>query len=269
MRTKIATVLGLLALAGVARASKEGPTLFGEEWGKDLDPKARAAVGKVVEECAYSMFSRIGPMPGQVAKCNAAEERAISLGVPAARAAVARLDESISDGARGRLYDIVARAGDVTFIEPLVVALERSSDKPMPFMRSMDRHSLNAALSRITFAGVGERAPWVSDAKPADGPAWRAWLNAHRNQSRDQLLADRVARSRANAAAPGVEPAFLASQFLSQQPATRGEGLAALQALLGRPSLGREERTTIQSAIQRVAPPQAPTQAVAKGEPRV
>jgi hypothetical protein len=247
--------VGLLLVAGGAQASSQVRPLFDVN-ARGIESQVKAAVEKMEANCEYSMFSRTGPRPAEVARCNRAEEKAISYGTPAARMALARLDSGHVDySATYRLYDLVARVGDLELVEPLVRGLERL-EKPAYSERADESHAIVRTLSTLTYAKLDSKQP---------AAAWRVWADAHKGKTRAELLDERVAAARVEAATPTFTAAIAAARFLAQQPATRQEGRVALESLLRR-ELTPSERRQVESAIKQV--PTAPAQLAASGEPR-
>ncbi len=199
--------------------------------------------------CTYSEFSRIGPRPGEVARCNAAEEKAVALGADAARAALARLDDEQTDAtARWRLYDTVARVGDLAFVEPLVRGLEREDEHGLGGERHYERAAIARVLKTLTYA----------DPKGTPAIAWRAWADRHRGTTRAQLFAERVERARGDLTQKDTYEAATAAHFLAMLPATRSEGVAALMEILARKDLPVALRMHVRSLLEKV--PTAPAQ---------
>ncbi|MSP60434.1 MAG: hypothetical protein EXR72_08840 [Myxococcales bacterium] len=265
-----------LALAasggGRAAASREGASTFPKLFDDPAitapeDAKARQAVEKLARECTYSMYSRIGPSPEVVERCDRAEKNAISRGPDAARAALVLLDRaSTGMTVRWRLYDVVARAGDIALLAPLVAGLERAA-RPDAGPRSDDRHLIGTVLQRISYASVGERAPWVQGDGEVAPAEWRSWLDRNQGKARSQLLAERIGAARSQVAVPDLAAAFTGARFLAELPATQEEGRAALQGLLARPDLEPRQSNSIQHALD--ALPKADQAVAAKGTPRV
>jgi hypothetical protein len=240
-------MLGLLLLAAPAGASQDGFYKLYDVDGRAVDEKARIAVVRMQADCGYSEFSRLGPRPEQVARCNAAEEKAVSLGSEAGRAALVVIDlESTNPSVRWRLYDVVARSADLGFVEPLVRGLEREEARGLGNQRRYERQAITRALESLTYAEV----------KGTPAIQWRAWADAHRGQTRAQLLSARVERARDDVSHAAVTEAAQAAHFLALEPSTRREGLNALEALRARKDLTHLERATVEALIQQV--PSAP-----------
>jgi hypothetical protein len=263
----------LVVAAGGARAGRDDggdpfPRLFSDPKlpAAPVEERAQEAVARVAADCTFSELSRIGPSPKVLDRCNRAEENALRFGVEGARGALAVLDRpATSVSARYRLYDVVARGGDMTTAETLVAGLERARRLDSG-LRAHEAYQIGEALRRITSASVGERAPWDGESGEHPG-AWRAFVAAHRGESRGQLLADRSVEARVHKGARELTTAFVAARFLAAQPATRTEGVAALRALLGRPRLDRNEEETIRSTLDQLPPPM-PGAVAAQGKPQ-
>lgn len=252
---RVMVAVGMLLTAGGAHASSEVRPLFDVN-ARGIESRVKDAVEKMEAQCEYSMFSRIGPRPGEVARCNKAEEKAISQGAAAARMALVRLDSGhVNYSATYRLYDLIARVGDLDVVEPLVRGLERLQ-KPAFAERADEANAIVRTLTTLTYARLDAKQP---------ATAWRAWAVAHKGKSRPELLEERIAASRVEVATPSFTQAIAAARFLAQQPATRAEGRVALELLLSR-ELTPSERRQVESAIRQV--PTAPAQLAASGEPR-
>jgi len=213
-----------------------------------IDSRAREAVAKMDGVCTYSQFSRLPPRPEAMRECDAAEQKAVSLGAAAARAAMAHLDdEKTPPMVRNRLYDVIGRTGDVSMIESLVVALERASQKDNP--RIWEKHALVRALQTLTYAEL----PGTPEIQ------WRAWFDAHKGQSREQLFAARAAQSREQLDQP-IPTASAGARWLLAQPSTREEGARALAKLYARADLSQPDRVTLNYVAYNagITPPAAP-----------
>ena len=171
------------------------------------------------------------------------------------RMALARLDSGVDFSARYRLYDIIARVGDLDAVEPLVRGLERL-EKPAFEERRDESHAIVRALATLTYAQLDAKQP---------ASAWRAWADAHKGKTRPELLDERVVAARTETQTPAFGQALVAARFLAQQPATRVEGVTALESLLRR-ELTPSERRQVESALKQI--PKAPAQLAASGEPR-
>jgi hypothetical protein len=254
MLQRFSLALGLLGTATGAHASARRSTALFDLSSERPTPEVRQAIVEVERDCTYSEFSRIGPRPAEVARCNRAEAKAVALGTPAARWALARTDAGAGIFQNQRLYDIAARVGDLSLAELLVHGLEKLatlSDSE----RAGEEHSLAATLRALTYAEL----------TGTDPATWRAWLDAHRGLSRTQLLAERVAAARAQLA--GDKPhAIIAARFLAAEPTTRTDGAAALQTVLGRADLTEVERRGLQRKLDSL--PKTPAPLVANQAPR-
>ena len=223
-----------------ASASRSGE-LFGMSSERPT-AEVQKAVEQMQRDCTYSEFSRIGPRPAEVARCNRAEGKAVALGAPAARWALHRIDGGMETFRSWRLYDLVARVGDLSLVEPLLHGLEQltaRSDSP----RTSERRSITTALQTLTYAEL------TIDAEPA---AWRAWVDAHRGLARAQLLAERVATARVQVNGVDRQPALTAARFLAAEPTTLSEGAAALQTVLRRADLTVGERRGLEYVLGRL-----------------
>lgn len=224
-----------------------------------VSPEARRAVREVIQSCAFSMMARIGPSPRDRARCDHAAEQASKL-PDAARASLLALESTeTGNTARYRLYDVVARSGDLELAEPLAKAFGRLRQDRM-FMMGDEAYPIEHTLAALTYAQVDERAPWERHERTnrERSDEWTAFLAAHRGQTREQLRAARESDARAHAADRDAGRAYFAAGFLASQPDTRAEGRTALEQLLARADLPPAARATIQSAIGSVAaPPQA------------
>ncbi len=248
-----------VAAASVAARADTAPgdpstTLYGDArltYQHDPAP-ARAAARKVAESCAYSPFARIGPSAEQRRRCKAASDGAVAVGPDASRALLETLDDpGTPRTAAFAMYDLVGRIGDAAVAEPLVRALERIASGRFA-ARRFEVGAVAAALATLTYASVGERAPWAAT-RFDDGEsarAWRAWLAAHRGADRAAWREERIADARTHAADPSLERAYLAAAFLAGRAETRGEGVDALRKLLRR-RLDDQQRSTIDAEVVR------------------
>jgi hypothetical protein len=252
-------VLPLLLAASVAHAdastAAEPTALFADSGLAYLDDPipARAAVGKVVGECKFSPYSRIGPSPSQRARCNQAVEAAIAHGPDGALAALEALDRKRgADFRPNRVYDVVARVGDAATIAPLVAALEKiARTRPA---RSFEASAIVHTLESVSYAQVATTAPWDAAGDPVEQAVrWRTWLDAHRGRTRAQLLDERIADARAHKLDADSGTSFVAANFLAHQPLTAVEGRDALRALAARAGLSPVVRGWIENA-QRETP---------------
>jgi hypothetical protein len=251
-------MLGLGLVGGVASAdgSIDDPKRLFEVSSLSIDSKARTAIEGVEKGCQYSMMSRIGPRPGELARCNQAEQKALSYGPAAARAAIARLDEPrVTRTAQWRLYDVIARAGDVELVEPLIAGLaklERLKTSP----RQMEAYRIVTTLEGITHAGLREQVPWTTEGQNVlDGKTsatWRDWLTTHRGKTRGELLGERMKAARAQLTDGDLATAFLAARFVASQPGSRLEGQSAMTVLLKREHLSQQQRQAITYALQSI-----------------
>ncbi len=251
MNVKLVGALALVLSAGAANASQDGYYKLFDVDTKGIDSRVKEAISRVEKDCTYSMFSRIGPRPGEVARCNKAEENAVSLGTPAARQALARIDNKDTEhSARWRLYDVVARVGDLSLLETLVGGLEVQAKHGMTGERQYETQVIAQTLRTLTYA----------DPKGTPAIQWREWLNAHKGQSRADLLAERTSEARKIAEGSDIDQAALSANFLATQPTTRHEGVSALEKLLTRGEITQQQKNRIQSFLRQI--PKAPAQLV-------
>jgi hypothetical protein len=196
---------------------------------------------------------RSGPRPEDVARCNRAEKGAIALGKASAQAALAALDlREQNYGAESRLYDVVARVGDIGVVELLVHALEILA-RPEGESRRPDAMAIEPVLQKLTFAAIGEKLPWEVNLLPdlnVQSRAWRSWLAEHASMDRDELLAERLVEERPHLADANVERAFRAATFLLDQPVSRDEGLAAMSVLAARPGIVGRQAEAIEERLE-------------------
>lgn len=150
----------------------------------ERDADAEKSIERVVTACGYSDMSRMGPSEIRRSACHVAERGAVKLGARVARAAMDRLDdEGLFGPVRIHLYSVVGRAADVGAIEPLVEALERENKAGLGNERQFERHAIASALTAITYATL-EGTPAIQ---------WREWADAHRDRTREELLAEHLA----------------------------------------------------------------------------
>jgi hypothetical protein len=248
MNVKWVGALALVLSAGAANASVDGHYKLFDVDTRGIDSRVKEAIAKVEKDCTYSMFSRIGPRPGEVAKCNKAEENAVSMGPAAARQALLRIDsEKTEHSARWRLYDVVARVGDLSVVETLVKGLESAQLHGIDSERHYETNQIVQTLRTLTYA----------DPKGTPAIQWRAWLEAHKGATRSELLAERTDLARKQAAGTDFEQATTSAYFLAMQPTTRREGVSALEKIMER-ELTPSQKARIQSLLRQV--PKAPAQ---------
>ena len=224
-----------------------------------VSPEARRAVAKVVSSCVYSPMSRIGPSPRDRARCDQATAEATKLGSDGARASLAALERrDVPPTARMHLYEVVGQSGDTALAEPLAKALDRVSPQVFMFDESW---AIENGLRRLTFADVGEHAPWhvpAGEQTPrAHADGWRRFVEQHRGKSHEELRAERMASARAEKADADAERAYLAADFLVGQPDGVEEGRQALAALLTRDDLPRGADRAVKNLLGASAPRQA------------
>jgi hypothetical protein len=225
-----------------------------------VSPEARRAVQDVVKSCAYSMMARVGPSPRDRARCDNAAAQAAKVD-GAARASLLALELADTPGtARFRLYDVVAKSGDLALAEPLARALARVDQAHAQTMMLDDSFPIGHTLAALTYASIGERAPWQRYERPnlrQRSDEWTAFLAARRGWSRDQLKAERVSDARAHRADADQTRAYFAASFLAGQPDTRAEGKEALERLLARDDLPANAKSSVRSVLGSIeAPPQ-------------
>ncbi len=245
MTNKLALLVpGLLALGAPRAQASERYPLY-DIPAASLDREAKVAVRKVVRACGEEADSRMGPSPLDIRRCNDAVGKALPHGVRAATAALAAIDRiGESDDGRaavGRLYDLVARSGDLKFLEPLVGALEREQKNHHDDAVS-DRSDITLTLSMLTYA----------EPKGAPAAAWRTWLSAHPNPIRAALLAERLTQIEAQLARGDFDELITAARFLGTQPggATRARGI--LDGLAARPALTHAQTASLRRARARL-----------------
>jgi hypothetical protein len=251
------TALALACLALVATSARragaetEEPLLY-DDYVAHTEGSAgtRAALEDVGKSCDFSVFSRSGPRPWQVASCERSVARAVALGPQVVPDALRRLNQSsLGYGGRIRTYDVLARVGDVRSLESLVLALPKADPN--------EADLISSTLSRISYASVAESTPFEHDHDSPDAAAlttlWRAWLKDHRGMSRSALLDERIAQSRARVADGDLETAFIAVRFLCQHKPTAQEGVAAARILLDRPQLPSEAEESLREFIKSTA----------------
>jgi hypothetical protein len=262
---RFAVVALLIGVGASAHASSERFYPMYDVSPGTLEKRAVEAAAKVAESCDYSMFSRIGPRPGEMARCNDAEQKLVSQGAAGARAAMAMLDdEHLGHGARGRMYDVIARVADTAFVEPLIVALEREDKAGMGNPRQYEKNNIVAALTAITY----------SEQKGTPAIQWRAWQDSHKGMTRDQLLAARateVEQIVAKRTRDGdFDEVMSAARFLGTHQATRLRAKAIMESVLAREDLSYDQRKQVQMALARlpIAMPSAGKAVAQQGAPR-
>lgn len=216
-------VFSLLLSIPTARAAQRGDYALFDIAPNTVSKEAQEAIQAVEQKCTVSMMSRIGPSPAQRAACDKAVVAA--LGKPdIAYAALQRLDREHSKMTVGwRMYDVIVRAGDLSVLEKLVVALERIDQHGDNTDRGNDKNQIAAALKRLTYA----------DPKGSPHLAWREWKTAHPNVTRAQLLASKVTEMKQVLASAGhTDDHVDAITFLVQEPTTRDESRGTLDMLI-------------------------------------
>lgn len=254
MRPIVLAAAALCALAPRAHASLEGRYRLFDVDDRGIDKKVRAAIAAVEATCTYSLYSRVGPRPSEVARCNRAEADAVALGPDAARMALVRIDQGTGPGAMNRLYDVVARVGDLRLVDTLIRGLEENERHGLAGIRRYETPLIVRVLSTLTYAELNG-TPAIQ---------WRAFWDAHHDKTRAQLFALRLAEARVQVAADDVEVATSGARFLAEQPLTRTESRRALEALLRREGLTELQRAHIQDILRRI--PTGPAQ-LADGTP--
>jgi hypothetical protein len=161
-----------------------------------------------------------------------------------------------------RMYGIVGRAGDLTMVEPLVAAIEKMESVRS---RRIELPTLESALSDLTYAPIGQRAPWQDWEEPSrkrvatEAAAWRSFMTAHPTLDRAALLAERLTDARAHLDDADVNRAYFAALFLTKSPDTQEEGRKALQALVERKRLPPGAREEIREVLRRLKPANSKT----------
>lgn len=216
-RTALAAFALLLSAPHARAAIGSHSTLFDIEK-RDVDKGALERIANVDAKCTVSMMSRIGPTPAQREQCDTAMFTALATPREAAVAALYYLDTTEKRAMSvWRIYDVVARSGQLDLAEKLVAALEKIEARQEKEPRSYERGAIAQTLSRLTFA----------EPKGTPAIAWREWLTAHKHETRPQLLAAHVARLRTVIANPETDGSVLMTtiEFLANEPLTRDEGL--------------------------------------------
>jgi hypothetical protein len=268
----VALALGLSVSGGaqaeVHRPPPRFPRIFSAA---EASPRMLAAIDRVARRCGYSEMERAGPSPWEEKNCERAEAALVALGETAVGPIFASLDrEDLTPSARAHLYDAIARVGDRRAVDILVSALERLAT-PDGDERSWETEYVETALRQLTFAKVGEGAPWESresrDPKVAVRE-WKAWLAHHQGLSADQLLTERLDADRRHLRDPDAWHAFWYASFFAEHAASREEGIAALKELLSRKDLeddGKSEfRAKLREALRELKKDKAKAERAAK-----
>ena len=251
-----------LTLASAGAAQAEDLThhrVFGDVKVGPADSASLAEAAAVEKACSFSVMSRRGPDPEDVAACEAASARLMKRGVAAAPAIFASLDKDnnkVNYHAKQRLYDLLARTHDTQLVEPLIRGMARIASRKTS-AREWETGMIHRALGEISRAPVSESAPWVRASKRSTRDEsvmqafdWRLWHEEHRGVSHDKLAADRLADARAHAADKDNARAFGAVNYLLEHEPK--EGLAAAQALLDRGKLPNEGKQALDYTMDRV-----------------
>jgi hypothetical protein len=236
------TRLVLVLLLGASSLASAATDRFYRLYDLDprLDARTRAAIAELTKQCSYSAFSRLGPRAEQVEGCNRAEGRLVSMGTAGASAALATLDDpKLPESARPRLYDVIARVGDLSVIDLLVRGLEREEAAGLGNPRHHERRLITGALTELTFVQL------------AGTPAiqWRAWRDAHREVTRESLAAEREAELTAHSGEADVAEIVHGAWLLGTHRAGQAGARRVLEALLLRTDLNATQRSRVRDAL--------------------
>jgi len=244
----VVTLFALLPLAAIANADPPHYALYSGLSREGVSPEVKAAVKKVEKACGFSLYSRGGPRPAEVKRCNQAEERALALGPEVARWALVRVDDSLKsdDGeAAQRLYDLVGRSGDLTLVEPMIAGLEILAKKRSDHFRQYyEREFIVGTLQEITFA----------DLIGTPSIQWRQFWQVNKDKTRAELYALRLAEARREATAKETDFDRAAKQafFLANHLETRTEGIDLLTEFSKREELKENQQRLLKSYLRRV-----------------
>ena len=246
----IALVAACLTSGGAARADEKLYASLGA-----ADAEAMKALKKIEDLCVAFEMDRGGPTRAERRRCDDVYKKAVALGPRAAVAALKSLDRSEHpEELAFRCYGIAGKTGDLSLIEPLVAGIEKMQSAKT---RRWELFNLQAALADLTFARIGQRAPWQEYQEVTRGVvtaaagAWRSWLAAHPSPTRESLLAEGIADARNHVGDPDLTRAWFAATFLAERAEFRSEGRKALEALLGRKHLPMGSREELREALRR------------------
>jgi hypothetical protein len=249
MRRLAPFLFGLALVApGVAHAETDGFYRFYSVTPDSLEPAAHASVTRLVAACETIVYSRVGPSPKQVKRCNAAEAQLAARGAAGVRAAMAKLDDPEARDAAPRLYDVIARSRDLANVEPLIHALELEQGAGLGNERSDEKELIVHTLAALTYAA------------PLGTPAiqWRTWETIHHGRTREQLYAERRAEVDEQLAHGSVQEQVRAASFLAQRSETRAIAKAKLEALAALPNLTADDRSAIEEATYQLPVEETP-----------
>lgn len=238
------------ALAQDHRPPPKFPRIFSAA---EASPRMLAAIDRVAKRCGYSEMERAGPSPWEEKNCERAEAALVALGDKAVGPVFASLDrEDLMPSARAHLYDAITRVGDRGAVDILVSALERLAT-PDGEERSWETEYVETALRQLTFAKVGEGAPWESRESREPKVAvreWKAWLARHQGLDPDQLLTERLNADRQHLHDPDAWHAFWYASFFAEHAASREEGVLALKEILSRKDLEEHDKLEIRARLR-------------------
>lgn len=180
-------------------------------------------LARAEQDCTFPMASRHTNVE-EYARCDAAIIATTEVPGAVGLSALAYRDAELAKPDRARLdvalvYRVVAHAGQLEVLDPLVTALERL-ERGATFAERSEASLIHWTLGELTYT------------KPTDhsASAWRRWLAAHANETRAQLLAAHLDRLRATITNPKPrrDELFAAFETLIKEPTTRDEAIRAL-----------------------------------------
>jgi hypothetical protein len=238
------------ALAEEHRPPPKFPHLFSAA---EATPRMLAAIERVARKCDFSEMERAGPSPAEEKRCESAENQLVALGPAVVAPVFASLDrEDLGPSARAHLYDSITRVGDRSAVAILISALDRLAT-PAGEERGWETEYVEIALQQLTFAKVGQGAPWeVQESREPKVAAreWKAWLARHPGLEVDRMLGARLDADRVHLNDPDAWHAFWYASFFAEHAASREEGISALKALLERKDLEDDQKTSIRAKIR-------------------
>jgi hypothetical protein len=238
------------ALAEDHRPPPTFPHIFSTAKGS---PRVLAAIQRVARSCNFSEMERSGPSPAEEQRCERAETALVALGTATVAPVFASLDrEDLGPSARAHLYDTVVKVGDRGAVDILVRAIEHLAT-PDGQERRWESEYAEVALRQLTFAKIGQEAPWESpDQREPQVAAreWRAWLGSHAELDAEKLLTERLDADRAHLHDTDWWHAFSYASFFAERMASREEGIAAMNELLARTDIDDEQKTAARDGLR-------------------
>jgi hypothetical protein len=238
------------ALAEEHRPPPKFPHIFSTA---EASPRMLAAIERVTRQCGFSEMERAGPSPAEEKRCEGAESQLVALGPAVVAPVFASLDrEDLGPSTRAHLYDSITRVGDRSAVAILISALDRLAT-PDGEERGWETEYVEIALQQLTFAKVGQGAPWeVQDSRNPKVAAreWKAWLARHPGLDVEKMLTERLDADRAHLKDADPWHAFWYASFFAEHAASREEGISALNELLARKDIDDDQKASIRHKLR-------------------